>query len=99
MRKTFLSIYAAVIAAFVFGTNAGAEGLVRDSYGGIIRGDVSAKKLSLVFTGDEFGESLAPILKTLDERKIPGSFFVTGNFLKQPELAKRLKLAIEEGHY
>ena len=75
------------------------EGLVRDSYGGIIRGDVSAKKLSFVFTGDEFGESFEPILKTLDERKIHGSFFVTGNFIAQPDLARLLKRAITDGHY
>ncbi len=76
-----------------------AEGLVRDSYGGIIRGDVSAKKLSLVFTGDEFGESLEPILKALNSRKLRGSFFVTGNFIAQADLAELLKQAIKDGHY
>jgi peptidoglycan/xylan/chitin deacetylase (PgdA/CDA1 family) len=99
MRKTFLSICAAVIAAHVLAVSVRGEGLVRDSYGGIIRGDVSAKKLSLVFTGDEFGESLAPVLKALDERKIPGSFFVTGNFIAQAELAALLKQAAKDGHY
>jgi endoglucanase len=98
MSKTYMSTCAAVIAMYVLaGTHA--EGLVRDSYGGIIRGDVSATKLSLVFTGDEFGESLAPILKALDERNIHGSFFVTGNFIAQPKLAELLKQALKRGHY
>ncbi len=90
---------AAVIAAFILVAATRAEEVVRDSYGGIIRGDVSAKKLSLVFTGDEFGESLAPILKALNERNLHGSFFVTGNFIAQPELAAVLIQAVKGGHY
>jgi peptidoglycan/xylan/chitin deacetylase (PgdA/CDA1 family) len=99
MKSSHLSMLVAVIAAFNLVAAARAEGLVRDSYGGIIRGGVSAKKLSFVFTGDEFGESLAPILKTLDERNIQGSFFVTGNFIAQPKLASLLKSAVKGGHY
>ena len=45
---------------------------MRDKYGAIIRGDVTAKKLALVFTGDERGESTAPILDALKERKVQG---------------------------
>ncbi len=59
-----------------------ADGLVRDRYGAIIRGDQNAKKLALVFTGDEYGESLEPILDTLKPRKLQAAFFVTGNFLR-----------------
>jgi peptidoglycan/xylan/chitin deacetylase (PgdA/CDA1 family) len=99
MRKRFLLVVAGVIAACVLLPHAFGEGLVRDSYGGIIRGDVSAKKLSLVFTGDEFGESLEPILKALDARKLRGSFFVTGNFIAQADLAELLKQANKDGHY
>jgi peptidoglycan/xylan/chitin deacetylase (PgdA/CDA1 family) len=73
--------------------------LVRDKYGGIVRGDVSKKKLALVFTGDEHGESTKPILDTLKQRKIKGAFFVTGNFVRQPALRRLLERAIAEGHY
>ena len=76
-----------------------AEELVRDKFGGIIRGDVAQRKLSLVFTGDEKGESTAPILKTLAERRIRAGFFVTNNFLEQPELSGLVKSAMAEGHY
>jgi endoglucanase len=76
-----------------------ADRLVRDRYGAIIRGDQNARKLALVFTGDEYGESLGPILDTLSQRKIKAAFFVTGNFLRQPLLRSLLKRAIADGHY
>jgi peptidoglycan/xylan/chitin deacetylase (PgdA/CDA1 family) len=73
--------------------------IVRDRYGAIIRGDQSAKRLALVFTGDEYGESLQPILDTLNQRQIKAAFFVTGNFLRQPALRSLLKRAVAAGHY
>jgi len=73
--------------------------LLRDQHGGIVRGDVSQRKLALVFTGDEFGESAAPILDVLKQRRIAGAFFVTGNFVRNPKLTPVIKRAIAEGHY
>jgi endoglucanase len=78
---------------------AGKDRLVRDKYGAIIRGELASKKLALVFTGDRYGESTEPILDALKSRKIRASFFVTGNFLRQPPLKRLLKRAIAEGHY
>jgi peptidoglycan/xylan/chitin deacetylase (PgdA/CDA1 family) len=75
------------------------QGLVRDEYGAIIRGDVTSKSLALVFTGDEHGESMAPILDALQARKVQAGFFVTGNFLRQPKLRPLLKRAVAAGHY
>jgi endoglucanase len=72
---------------------------VRDKYGAIIRGDVNTKKLALIFTGDEYGESTEPILDVLKLRKIKASLFVTGNFLRQEKLRPLLRRAITEGHY
>jgi peptidoglycan/xylan/chitin deacetylase (PgdA/CDA1 family) len=73
--------------------------LVRDKYGAIIRGDVTSKSLALVFTGDEHGESMAPILDALQARKVQAGFFVTGNFMRQPKLRRLLKRAVAAGHY
>ena len=73
--------------------------IVRDRYGAVIRGDVTAKKLALVFTGDELGESAGPILDALKERNLPAGFFVTGNFLRDPALRPLLKRAVSDGHY
>lgn len=72
---------------------------IRDSFGGIVRGNIDAKKLALVFTGDERGESTEPILDSLKQRNISASLFVTGNFLRQPRLRPLVKRAIAEGHY
>ena len=53
----------------------------------IVRGDVTKKTLALIFTGDEKGESTAPILDALRDRKIRAGFFVTGSFVRDAKLA------------
>jgi peptidoglycan/xylan/chitin deacetylase (PgdA/CDA1 family) len=73
--------------------------VIRDKYGAIIRGDTSLAKLSLVFTGDKRGESTAPILDALRERKVKAAFFVTGNFVRNSRLRPLLERALAEGHY
>jgi len=70
-----------------------------DRYGAVYRGDTSQKKLALVFTGDELGESTGPILKQLNERGIEGAFFVTGKFVGQLKLSRLLEQAVRGGHY
>jgi peptidoglycan/xylan/chitin deacetylase (PgdA/CDA1 family) len=90
------------LLALVFGVSAKparADHLVRDKYGAIIRGDVNVKKLALIFTGGDFGDSTAPILDTLKQRKIKAGFFVTGNFIRDDKLRSLLERAITEGHY
>ncbi len=76
-----------------------AANVVRDAEGGVIRGDVETKRLALIFTGDQFGESAAPILDALAKRHIKGSFFLTGGFVKQESLRPALRRMVEEGHY
>jgi peptidoglycan/xylan/chitin deacetylase (PgdA/CDA1 family) len=71
----------------------------RDNYGAIVRGDLSQQKLALIFTGDEFGESTPPILDALKVRKLRGSFFVTGNFLRREEFRPLVRRLVDEGHY
>lgn len=67
--------------------------------GGIVRGDRSRKQVALVFTGGDFGEGTAPILATLRAERVSASLFVTGGFLRRPDLAKLLQRAVHEGHY
>jgi peptidoglycan/xylan/chitin deacetylase (PgdA/CDA1 family) len=96
------SLRNAIFVVFLILTTAAivrGEALAYDKYGGIVRGDVAQKKLALIFTGDEKGESTRPILDTLKRRKIAGGFFVTGNFLAQPELKGLVGRALEDGHY
>lgn len=68
-------------------------------HGGAIRGDVSQKRIALIFTGGDFGEGATPILDVLKARKIKGSLFVTGDFLRKPDYPAILQRAIFEGHY
>ena len=99
MRTTTALQTAASITLLAVVASASRAEVVRDKFGGIIRGDHQAKRLALVFTGDEKGESTEPILDTLKKHRIHGSFFVTGNFIEQPALRKLIERAIAEGHY
>lgn len=100
----FIIIVAVSLAPSTFAATAqvpssSSDRVVRDKYGAIIRGDVTAKKLSLVFTGDERGESTPHILDALKKRKVKAALFVTGNFVRDVKLRPLLKQAIDEGHY
>ncbi len=58
-------------------------------HGGIVRGDVTEKQISLVFTGGDFDDGVPAILRIGKERGVPVSFFVTGDFLRlHPDSAK-----------
>lgn len=76
-----------------------AADVVREPEGAIIRGNVAEKRLALIFTGGDYGESAEPILDTLRERGIKGSFFLTGGFLRQAALAPAIERMMAEGHY
>lgn len=67
--------------------------------GGIIRGCTASREMSLVFTGDEFGEATKTILDVLKSRDLKASFFVTGNFLRKNGHGAYLQRIVEEGHY
>lgn len=52
-----------------------------------------------MFTGDEFGDGGADILKTLTAEKIKSSFFLTGRFYSTLEFEPLIKQLKAEGHY
>ncbi len=67
--------------------------------GGITRGDRSSKRMSLVFTGDEFAEGGTVIADALAKQNIKASFFLTGRFYRtrtNRQIIDRLK---KDGHY
>ncbi|MEO1498632.1 MAG: glycoside hydrolase family 9 protein [Planctomycetota bacterium] len=68
------------------------------AHGGIVRGPTDEKRLALVFTGGDHGEGAAEILQTLSERDIRASFFLTGGFLAQSELAGAVRRMLDDGH-
>ena len=67
--------------------------------GGVVRGDIQKKGLALVFTGDSFAESGSAILDALKSRDAKASFFLTGNFLRNPQFASLVRRIVSEGHY
>jgi peptidoglycan/xylan/chitin deacetylase (PgdA/CDA1 family) len=69
------------------------------SYGAIVRGDIQHKRICLVFTADEYGEGGSTIAEILKIHKIPGSFFLTGNFYRNPLYNQLIKRLANEGHY
>lgn len=99
-RYLFVALLLSPFRSAASGETQATPGAVqRDEYGAIVRGDVAAKKLALIFTGDEFDESTTPILDVLKSRRQKGSFFVTGNFLRRAELNPLVRRIIREGHY
>lgn len=67
--------------------------------GGIVRDDSTVRKAHLVFTGDEFGEGMRTITRTLKKHQIRGSFFFTGRFFRNPQFSKSIKKLKKHGHY
>jgi endoglucanase len=71
----------------------------KDGTGAIIRINPQTKNIYLVFTADSLFEGGEQILKQLKEENIKGSFFLTGNFLRNPGYKKAVKRMIKDGHY
>lgn len=67
--------------------------------GGIVRGDSTKKQVALVFTGDEFGDGLPVITKTLQKQQVKAAFFLTGRFYRNPAFTPYLKQLYNQGHY
>lgn len=90
-----------IIFLFIFVFNIGYAQSCRISFekvaGGIVRGDTSKKRLSLVFTGHHFADGAETIQAVLKNNDVKGTFFLTGDFYRKfPDLASALQ---EAGHY
>jgi peptidoglycan/xylan/chitin deacetylase (PgdA/CDA1 family) len=66
--------------------------------GGLVRGPANEKRIALVFTGHEFSEGGTAILDALTARRAVASFFVTGDFLRDPKKAPLLSRVVAGGH-
>jgi len=69
------------------------------SLGALIRGDSTKKKVYLVFTGDEFADGGEKISQVLAQEKVKASFFLTGNFYRNPKFKSLIKKLKNGGHY
>jgi endoglucanase len=70
-----------------------------DGSGAIIRGDTTAKKINLMFSGDEYGDGAEKILHVLEKYDIKASFFLTGNFYRNNAYTGFIEKAASKGHY
>jgi endoglucanase len=70
-----------------------------DRSGALVRMDNSQKTVYLIFSADEFGEGSNQILNSLSRKKIKASFFLTGNFLRNPKFESSIKQMITNHHY
>ncbi len=68
-------------------------------HGALVRGDISEKKLSIVFTGGDFADGGQHILRVLKDHKVKGSFFFTGDFYRNPGFNSIIYELHEDGHY
>ncbi|MBS1563700.1 MAG: glycoside hydrolase family 9 protein [Bacteroidetes bacterium] len=73
--------------------------MVSYTRGAVTRGDSAQAKIALVFTGDEYAESGAAILKALTAAKAKASFFFTGRFYRNPAFKTTIKQLRAAGHY
>lgn len=67
--------------------------------GAITRGKRNTKQIALVFTGDQFGDGGSFIANALKQESVPASFFLTGNFYRNPSFAVTLRRLKKDGHY
>jgi endoglucanase len=72
---------------------------VTDSYGALIRRNFNKKEIYLIFSADEYGEGAEHILNVLSEKKVKASFFLTGNFLRNPVYKTIVKRIIKDEHF
>lgn len=84
--------------------NQGKEGKTQsnyqtDDFGAIIRLNPSEKNIYLVFTADSFFEGGNHVLEVLGKKNVRGSFFLTGNFLRNDSFQKMVKKIKKQGHY
>jgi peptidoglycan/xylan/chitin deacetylase (PgdA/CDA1 family) len=70
-----------------------------DRQGALIRKGIDEKSIYLLFSADEFGEGFDHILDVLDSKGIKGSFFLTGNFLRNKKYKGVIRRIISGGHY
>jgi peptidoglycan/xylan/chitin deacetylase (PgdA/CDA1 family) len=77
----------------------GRHGLVKDSQGAIIWIDTTVKEVYLVFSADERGEGMMHVMNVLRRHDAGGSFFLTGNYLRNPVNRKVIERMMNEGHF
>ena len=66
---------------------------------GIIRGETSLRRMSLIFTGGSFADGGEHIRRVLREEGVKAGFFFTGDFYRTPEFEGIIRGLAADGHY
>jgi peptidoglycan/xylan/chitin deacetylase (PgdA/CDA1 family) len=88
-----------ILSAYQKEGTASKKKVIEEAQGAIIRMDTAKKEIFLTFTGHEFGEGSTEILNTLRQQNVKTSFFLTGDFLRNPAFQKDIQRIIQDGHY
>ena len=114
MKNFKLLVVAALAAAVAFlsgcdrPAKTSAPVFVKDDSGIVRRVNPGEKNVYLVFTAHysendngyfENFDGVVPVLNTLKEKEVKGSFFPTGVCFVQPQYQEAIRRIIEEGHY
>jgi len=67
--------------------------------GAIVRMDTTKREIYLCFTAHEFSDGFDTIIRTLKQHKIKASFFLTGDFCRNPANRQIIDQLKTEGHY
>jgi peptidoglycan/xylan/chitin deacetylase (PgdA/CDA1 family) len=94
-----LSFYLSFLEKEGLGQKKNQETATIDKYGAMIRGNTAKKQIRLIFSADEHADGMQHVLNTLSKKKVKASFFLTGNFLRNPENAKYVNQMVNDRHY
>jgi peptidoglycan/xylan/chitin deacetylase (PgdA/CDA1 family) len=101
-RALGLALAGLLLAAACRGGPAGAADLCLDflcDQDGIVRGDASLRRMSLVFTGGSFADGGEHIRRVLRDEGVKAAFFFTGDFYRTPAFEGVIRGLVEDGHY
>ncbi|MBP9214581.1 MAG: polysaccharide deacetylase family protein [Chitinophagaceae bacterium] len=91
MNKIYLSCCFFIIHLSIYAQH------IIDKEGAIVRSDTSKKNIYLCFTGHDYAEGFDYVLAVLKKQKVKGSFFLTGDFVRNNK--KLVKQIIKNGHF
>jgi endoglucanase len=73
--------------------------IIFDREGAMIRKNINEREIYLIFSADEYGEGATHILNVLKTKNVKASFFLTGNYLRNPANSRSIKRIISEHHF
>ena len=79
--------------------NTGFKNWKPDDFGAFTRTDTTLPEINLVFTGHDFADGGLFINDVLAKHGIKASFFLTGDFYRNPDFEEIIRTLNESGHY